>query len=301
MTSTFDINYVEGVIKMIVNARNCWVNGVKEHTEYFDEVTKKPLEDSFGKIDGAVHSFIKINLTNIRDGNHNKFKKLIKEFNNLTSKMHAAEKNKTLNELASIFDYEYFSRKRVNSWCAYKLCKASTIKTCPYCNLSFAHTIFRDNQGEIRPTLDHYFDKARYPFLAISINNLIPSCHICNSSLKGTSDFYGTPHLHPLFDDESIDFFLDCDLKSTWDVREIYKSHIKLSAKGKPAIKSAETFLLEERYQAIEEEAQHIAEGLIISRNNPNRRDWILRGTNDTNYKDRIMGKMIIDLKKQFP
>jgi|GEM_PF-738747 len=35
-------------------------------------------------------------------------------------------------------------------------------------------------------TLDHVIDKATYPYLSLSIFNLVPSCYICNSKLKGS-------------------------------------------------------------------------------------------------------------------
>ncbi|MCV5935058.1 hypothetical protein OFO87_33600, partial [Escherichia coli] len=35
-----------------------------------------------------------------------------------------------------------------------------------------------------------------------------PSCSSCNSSLKGTIDFFANEHLNPLWDDEVINFVL---------------------------------------------------------------------------------------------
>lgn len=48
--------------------------------------------------------------------------------------------------------------------------------------------------------LDHYYDKGKYPYLALSFYNLIPSCNICNSKFKTTIDFKEIPHLHPYED-----------------------------------------------------------------------------------------------------
>ncbi|WP_267402943.1 MULTISPECIES: hypothetical protein [unclassified Chryseobacterium] len=38
-------------------------------------------------------------------------------------------------------------------------------------------------------TLDHFIPKGEFPFLSISLYNLIPSCYSCNSKFKGQKDF----------------------------------------------------------------------------------------------------------------
>lgn len=285
---------------MIVSAKNCWAAGAAKHADYFNKTTSKKINAKIGEMDKWLRNFIMENLGTIRDGDRDDFTQLIMQFNCMTSTLQKDVKNKALDMLRSIFDYDSFSEKKKSSWCAYKLCETSDISTCPYCNLSFAHTIFRDDNGVIRPTLDHYFDKATYPFLAISIENLVPSCYLCNSSLKGTGNFYEKPHLHPLIDKESIEFSLAGPWRATYDLRELEYSHIALSATVSAAINSMNTFILNERYKAIEKEAKHIAEGLLSYRDNPEALPWVLRGVNAQNYKNRIMGKMIMDLNKQF-
>ncbi|MDK2091428.1 hypothetical protein [Aliarcobacter butzleri] len=85
---------------------------------------------------------------------------------------------------------------------AYFLCKELNINVCPYCNKNYMITI-SDTTNDIftRPTLDHFFAKAEYPFLALSLYNLIPSCHICNSHIKKSKAFHIDTHIHPYFDD----------------------------------------------------------------------------------------------------
>lgn len=85
---------------------------------------------------------------------------------------------------------------------AYTLCEALNINVCPYCNKNYIVTIAdADNNIFTRPTLDHFLDKATYPFFALSLYNLIPSCHICNSHIKGPKPFEMNTHIHPYFDD----------------------------------------------------------------------------------------------------
>lgn len=96
-------------------------------------------------------------------------------------------------------DYYEYKGEKYN---AYFLCKELKINVCPYCNKNYIVTI-SDVVNDIftRPTLDHFFDKASYPFLALSLYNLIPSCHICNSHIKKSTPFHINTHIHPYFDD----------------------------------------------------------------------------------------------------
>ena len=58
------------------------------------------------------------------------------------------------------------------------------VHTCYYCNIDFINTF--KNQGETKNafTLDHVLEKADYPFFALSLYNLVPSCYVCNSKVK---------------------------------------------------------------------------------------------------------------------
>lgn len=102
------------------------------------------------------------------------------------------EINTVTTELKEIFDYELLKRKDRD-----KLLDAMHISVCPYCNRQFI-TSFEKN-GKIRSTadIDHFYSKDLYPFLALSLYNLVPSCQICNSRFKLTTDFYQIPHINP--------------------------------------------------------------------------------------------------------
>lgn len=53
------------------------------------------------------------------------------------------------------------------------------VGVCPYCNRQYITTVGCGDK-RVRPQLDHFISKSRYPYLALSINNLIPSCAVCN-------------------------------------------------------------------------------------------------------------------------
>lgn len=107
-----------------------------------------------------------------------------------------------LEQLKSIFNYDWFIDKSQNLYNAYSLTAALSRNTCTYCNRSYTATVIRKKTNEliIRPTLDHWFPKFNHPLLAVSFFNLIPSCYACNSSVKGFELMDLTDHVHPYMD-----------------------------------------------------------------------------------------------------
>jgi hypothetical protein len=167
-----------------------------------------------------------------------------------------------LKECKDLFDYGKFSNKQTKGWNAYGLCAESKYQVCPYCQQSAALTVYRDEDGKsFRPTLDHFYPKGEYPFLALSLYNLVPSCYTCNSSLKGKIDFYTHQHLHPFEDQELVRY--------EWDVKQYLEKRLNLGPmpgslaltevklRGVPishpghlaAERSVKTFLLQERLE----------------------------------------------------
>ncbi len=98
--------------------------------------------------------------------------------------------------IKSVFDYQGFSRKSA-TYSAYDFCDELGIDVCPYCNRNYTYTLLHYGNGIVRPELDHYVEKSRHPILALSFYNLIPSCHVCNSSLKHAKPYNFDDFLHP--------------------------------------------------------------------------------------------------------
>lgn len=76
---------------------------------------------------------------------------------------------------------------------------ALDVKVCPYCNRCLIEPI---DDGADKKTvvgeLDHFYCKSKYPYLAASLYNLVPSCGICNGkSRKGEKDLFGTKFQNP--------------------------------------------------------------------------------------------------------
>jgi hypothetical protein len=190
------------------------------------------------------------------------------------------KKNATANELLdfskdckALFDYQAFSSKAANHWNAYSLCAESIYRLCPYCQQSLAVTIYRDKKSKaLRPTLDHFYPKSEYPYLALSLYNLVPSCYPCNSSLKGKIDFFKETHLHPYEDQEIIQYDWDIDsyiqhrneagnaVLPQISIRAVDSMH----ALHDQAKRSIKTFLVNERLVISQPEIKRFVETLLM-------------------------------------
>lgn len=98
-------------------------------------------------------------------------------------------------ELLYIFGYSERFRSNTNRgiW----LAKNLNIKTCPYCNAQntiLTHKNFGNQIAKFQ--FDHFFSKSEYPYLSISLYNLIPSCANCNIT-KSSKQLSLDSHYHP--------------------------------------------------------------------------------------------------------
>lgn len=89
----------------------------------------------------------------------------------------------------NVFRYDTFSGCK----CAYDMLENMNVTVCPYCNRQYTFTL---KSRKARPQFDHYFPKSKYPYLALSMYNLIPSCGICNQA-KSDLDTVKEPILYP--------------------------------------------------------------------------------------------------------
>lgn len=137
----------------------------------------------------------------------------------------------------------------VNKFKVTDLQRITDLKSCPYCNRSFV-SLYRKGKKTLRTGwLDHFYPKDKYPYLALSFFNLIPTCPTCNQK-KGTSEFSFNPYSNEydvdfdikfeylLLPDTPLDKIDSIDLKliaedeqyknfiSKLELEEIYKTHI---------------------------------------------------------------------------
>ena len=84
-------------------------------------------------------------------------------------------------DVKELFNYETKFQKPISKFFEQYV----EVHTCYFCNIEFINTFMtKDENVKNGFTLDHYIDKGKYPYLALSLYNLIPSCYTCNSKVK---------------------------------------------------------------------------------------------------------------------
>lgn len=132
------------------------------------------------------------------------------------------------------------------------------LRCCPYCNSDLLYAFgFRRNKIEFaRSALDHFYPKSLYPFLAISLCNLVPSCYRCNTTFKGAVNPMSSGIAHPYYND------FDSEVAFTWgDVRKkaidgtLKREDVKVMVKPlnsnnvSSSMRSIDHFKIKELYQ----------------------------------------------------
>ena len=123
------------------------------------------------------------------------------------------------------------------------------LKVCPYCNRNYIFNFTKDKKEEATAQLDHFIVKSEYPYLSLSLYNLVPSCSVCNQR-KSAQNIFEKPILNPFEDNihnhisfksseilsrdelknKNLDFFSEERTKITIDVNtdnERVEEHLK--------------------------------------------------------------------------
>ncbi|MEB9164081.1 hypothetical protein P4H78_19285 [Bacillus cereus] len=156
--------------------------------------------------------------------------------------------------LEKIFNYDKFREgKLVHGWGAYELCKELNINVCPYCNRMYTYTVVNQGGNITRPELDHYFPRSKFPIFSLSFFNLIPSCKICNSSIKKDEYLEITKYLHPYMDSLNSAYkfdFLSLDLDAMEGKNKNNKIFINRNGfTDEKSDKFLDKFLIEQIYE----------------------------------------------------
>ena len=185
-------------------------------------------------------------------------------FVKLTTKENNILKQFTL--LSSIVDYYgWFNSLDANiAYGPYHIAEILGMRSCTYCNRTYTITkkTRKTKSGKLmRPQFDHWFPKTKFPLLGLSFYNLIPSCSICNSSVKGRVEFTLASHTHPYVDDEinNIEFTFDY-----WNMIDKYKVNVSGISDDNPRnIKidnSLAAFKLDEMYDGHHPELEDLVQ-----------------------------------------
>lgn len=121
----------------------------------------------------------------------------------LRSLTKSEEDCKVKNCCKTIFNYKNFIAGQQE---AYWLLRRLDIRVCPYCNRMYTVTLptkeelkSEEDFKTTRATFDHFYPKSHYPYLALNLFNLVPSCGVCNSNKSDS----GQEILYPY--DEAFD------------------------------------------------------------------------------------------------
>lgn len=234
-------------------------------------------------------------------------------------------------------------------WSAWHFIEHLNIRVCAYCN---AETIFalllkdkvpgvdvvaakvasddEDDSDEAdalrkRSALDHFFGYSDYPFLGLSLYNLVPACTRCNSNIKGAKELVYGEYAHPyeVNIDEGFEFSAVYNKKIKYenlkdeDITIVITPRSNVSRNtSNQSLKIAEFFHLYEVYNQ-----QYCGDAADVIRNatlNPKGyRKWLDKKypMMSTVYKDRmqfgtsldparinehVLSKMTIDIYNQF-
>lgn len=182
------------------------------------------------------------------------------------SKQKNNKKSKNINAFGKLYNYfnglySDFSKK--DSGYAYEMIKDLGLRACPYCNLNYIDVVIKeDNHGLhnteyiktnsklVRPHLDHFYPKSKYPFFAVSFYNLIPSCYECNSGLKGSNIITINPYIDDFDSMAMFNIILNGKCKNAKNLRDTNTFDVLLDPlkKSKDVEKYKETFELITRY-----------------------------------------------------
>ncbi len=206
-----------------------------------DELANEHYENLKDEISDKFPKYLKYSIKEILTSKPNKLKNIANATNQNNFEFMLSE-------------YKTFTNKKKIKYNAYELAKKLNVNVCPYCNRNYTFTVINEINNEreeelTRPEFDHFISKKEYPILALSFYNLIPSCHICNSTLKGESQI---ELLNPYLDnfDKKAKFSLKL-IDSTF-YHSIYGFEIELkenNSKDKKTKNTISTFRLKELYQ----------------------------------------------------
>lgn len=103
----------------------------------------------------------------------------------------------------------FYWETNATGWGGYEFLQyhSRTVKYCPYCNADTVYAFEKGNHKKVASALDHFYPQSKYPFLALSLYNLVPVCSRCNSQMKGDADM--TKVANPYIEDmhQNVCFF----------------------------------------------------------------------------------------------
>lgn len=173
---------VDGVVRTLDDICDYLVDEVKREIEESLESKKRDLNGD----DVDLVDYIISILPNLLASNVSSLKQWVDLFDNRFPNRFRVikdgknwEKTDLGKAVSAAFNFDYY-RKNVLVEVARRL----NVKSCPYCNMHYTLYANEPRKRSVRKLarfqFDHFFDKAQYPMLSMSLYNLVPSCGVCN-------------------------------------------------------------------------------------------------------------------------
>ena len=243
------MNYIDTNRPNILKAKD-------EHHTHLSSIIKRKLLRATNAID-EVRDFL---------NNEDELRKVLvgspTELNTIKNKFVAEPQRRFLERMIN-YDAWVKGEGLFKEYSAYTLANNLDIPTCPYCSRMYTKTVIMDEKINstikkvTRPTFDHWFPKAKYPLLALSFYNLVPSCHVCNCGVKGKNEFRLHTHFHPYHNPERHN---KLDYSFSYELSE-YNKHVFKMVTVNPLLKtSIEAFKLKEIYETHEDEIKDLVD-----------------------------------------
>lgn len=188
-----ETEYKQAVLKHIKDQINKIKENIKKYAKDNKEDSISELSKSFfnKKTKGFTDEFIEIqnfirkkqNKKNVEENIINK--KIVPYYalNFEESSIYEA-----ISKFYKVVDWDDFRKN--NIVLLRKIINELGVKICPYCGRNYTEVIELEDEIKI-PAIDHFYPKKgkvnknyKYEHLTLSLYNLIPSCHICNSIFK---------------------------------------------------------------------------------------------------------------------
>ncbi len=126
--------------------------------------------------------------------------------------------------------------------------------TCPYCNFTYLPRLTEDYFGL---QIDHHFSKSEYPYLAVSIFNLVPCCTVCNHIKKEKDIRIIYPYTEEFGNNAKFKYKISSLMEKDNYLKEV-EIDLKDSSLKEKIQNSIDTFQLENKYNGLSTEAEEI-------------------------------------------
>lgn len=162
--------------------------------------------------------------------------------------------------ISNLFEYEFLSSED-----RHKILTLMDVPVCPYCNANYTVSYSSNERRRTTADLDHFFIKSKYPEYSLCLYNFVPSCPVCNRTIKGTEDMSNKTHIYP--HKESFNGRASFEIVNLEDVLLDQSKQVKLGLhyiNEERTKNSATLFEILERYEFHQNYAKELLDKVVI-------------------------------------